>query len=142
MLDNIDVMIATASMMDRKMSFDAFKALMNRDDIALLLQDAGIDMFQPKEDNVVYELTKTGTRHILEENKGTGAFIPSMTQADIKRNKKVDIPLESWQKHVERSIDDILADNQEAYRRITELENMHKPAADSWVHSLRGYDNI
>ena len=53
-----------------------------------------------------------------------------------KRNKKVDIPLESWQKHVERSIDDILADNQEAYRRITELENMHKPVADSFEHTL------
>ena len=52
-----------------------------------------------------YELTKTGTRHILEENKGTGAFIPSMTQADIKRNKKVDVPTESWQKAVDRRLD-------------------------------------
>ena len=35
---------------------------------------------------------------------GAVAFIPSMTQADIKRNKKVDVPTEQWQKDIERRL--------------------------------------
>ena len=36
---------------------------------------------------------------------GAVAFIPSMTQADIKRNKQVDVPTEQWQKDIERKVE-------------------------------------
>ena len=48
------------------------------------------------------------------------------TSVTTKRNKKVDVPTEQWQKGIERQINDILADNQAAYSRIEELDEWLK----------------
>ena len=86
----VDVIIATAAMMDGKMSFEAFKTMINRDDLESILCDAGIERFQPKIDD--YASLQRAVQIAIDDSPTP------------KRNKQVDVPTEAWQKDMERKL--------------------------------------
>ena len=59
----------------------------------------------------------------IEQTKYT---LPGSTQSvtdDIKRNKKVDVPTEQWQKDIERQLTNLRAETEFIYKRLTKLED-------------------